>query len=499
MPLIGNTHALAVELVPVAPTWELRYQPEAAAWAGIAIWVDGENLSSHVYPGSGQVEEYLYVPLGSVVDWLVRAFPAIEFEERAPVFPTTELAHASVARWGNTSPPAGMDENVWHDQREAWWQRHFLAAGVEGSRLPNIAFVRNDEDLVLDWERPRFVRPGAPTMLYPTGNCQVPWTYARRVLADFASIVAQWLTQAEAEATFEWQSWERPLTQAPMEHAIALFTGRDVSELERIFAVDSYERLIGELDLADQEDPAAAPQCQMLRDLAPRHESDVNAALVEIGESITRHDREALRGWRSMRGSALDMARSADSREQAGQLAAFAVRRGQGLGSQPISDLQEVLGAAGVRHVHLDGVRAQRDRMITGLRENGSPAVGTFDVPRMGERWTQNFEAARALGHLLLDPVRAGAIGAAAGPFAQATRRKRSGAFAAELLLPERAIAEESNYRLDGATGDAQFVRVMEKYGIGARAAAFQMWNRGWLSSEYVRDWLIDEFAATYH
>ena len=36
MSLIGNRNTLAFELTPVAPTWELRYAPERAVWAGLA-------------------------------------------------------------------------------------------------------------------------------------------------------------------------------------------------------------------------------------------------------------------------------------------------------------------------------------------------------------------------------------------------------------------------------------------------------------------------------
>ena len=31
--LIGNRERFALELTPVSPSWEPRYEPEAAAWA----------------------------------------------------------------------------------------------------------------------------------------------------------------------------------------------------------------------------------------------------------------------------------------------------------------------------------------------------------------------------------------------------------------------------------------------------------------------------------
>jgi hypothetical protein len=36
----------------------------------------------------------------------------------------------------------------------------------------------------------------------------------------------------------------------------------------------------------------------------------------------------------------------------------------------------------------------------------------------------------------------------------------------------------------------------MAEFGVGARTAAFQLWNRGWLSSPAVRDELVDRYAS---
>jgi hypothetical protein len=104
MTVLGNTSTFGIELVPAAPSWKIRYAPERAAWAGTAIWVDGRNLCSHVLPGSSEVNDFFFIPLGPIADWLVRAFPAIEYQERAPFFPTNADLHESVRRWGEARP-----------------------------------------------------------------------------------------------------------------------------------------------------------------------------------------------------------------------------------------------------------------------------------------------------------------------------------------------------------------------------------------------------------
>ncbi len=141
MIMIGNTSKFGFQLVPVTPSWERRYPPERAAWAGTAIWVAGKNLCSHVMPGSTQIEEFFYIPLAPIVDWLVGAFPAIEFEERAPRFLTTRDLHRSVDKWRDTRPYGNMEWDDWWDEREEWWSRHFLRAGADGARVPDLAFM----------------------------------------------------------------------------------------------------------------------------------------------------------------------------------------------------------------------------------------------------------------------------------------------------------------------------------------------------------------------
>jgi len=72
-----------------------------------------------------------------------------------------------------------------------------------------------------------------------------------------------------------------------------------------------------------------------------------------------------------------------------------------------------------------------------------------------------------------------------------ASRRRRSGAFAAEFLLPTSALQEASKGVLDGITEGTSFADLLDRFGVGANAAAFQLWNQGFLSSTETRDDLI--------
>lgn len=499
MPLIGNKRHLAFDLVPVEPSWERRYVPEKAAWAGTAVWVGGSNLCAHVFPGSNDIHEYFYIPLIPIADWLVQSFPYLKFQERSPYFPGSRELHKRIARWADSAPPTGMDEFAWIEAREAWWMRHFLRAGADGARCPDLAFARDDENFVVSWAPPRFHGGDAPAALHRAGHFAMPWRDAIPVLDEFTAVVAEWVRGSGLIEAFPWARDLNPLFSAPisLEHAIELLTGRGIDAIRAAVGVDDRQQFFARLGLGDfAEDPAASPQCQMLRDLSPRLALDVATVVMEVGTSALEHSpRERMTAWTGAREVAHDAASSASTEIEAGQLAAIELRRQMDLDSQPIVDVAGTLDRFGISSFRTN-VLAAHDRMVVAGREDGSLVTATFDTPRTQTEWGRRFEGCRALGHLLLDPIRSGTIGAASGPFAQETRRRRSGAFAAEFLLPESAIAAASQNVLDGAADEDGFLHIMGTYGIGAQAAAYQMWNRGWISSEMLRDDLTLRYSA---
>jgi hypothetical protein len=498
MPLIGNKNTLAFEVIPVTPSWEIRYGPERAAWAGLALWAGGRNLCKHLTPGSNDVEEYLYVPLGPITDWIVRSFAAIQFEERASVFPTSRALHEDAERWGISPPLGDMTEVEWYESREEWWSRHFLRAGSDGAWLPNVAFVRDDEELVIAWKPPRFVGEDAPILLDDEGQYSLPWGSGRDVLEEFVAKVALWLRDGDAGDVFSWAASKEPLAAAPAtaSNAVSLYTGRPLRQLRELFGAGDDAELLSLLGTRPGIwDPAANPRLQVLRDLSPTLPDGFAAALNQLGNRIDRNDDQGLDRWMNARQLALDAGRPAQTNIEAGYMAAGEVRRWLGLDSQPIRDIDSILGTVGMT-CDQSAVVGAHERMIVGMREGGSAAATILQTPRTETRWGTRFEKARAIGHLLLDPIRGQAIGAASGPYAQDTRTRRSGAFAAELLLPDAAINNATSGRLDVAAQPHIFENLMEQYGVGASTTAYHLWNRGWLSSPGLRDELIDVFAS---
>lgn len=486
--LVGNKSQFAFELYPVKPSWDLRYGPEQTGWAGLAVWADGKNLCAHFDSQELEIQEWLYVPLGPIADWLMRSLPAIAYQERAPQFATDRALHRSVRRWAEARPPAEVDEDEWIDGRELWWSRHFLQSGADGALLPNFALVRDDEQLVLDWAMPFWVDDVSRLALNPRGTHAVPWRDGLAVIEEFVAEVRTWF-RAHAPHVYDWTHAVRP---GSLEQRVELLAGRPVGDVVKILGL---EHGLEDLGLEPDSDPATSAELQVLRDLSPEVTEEVGLVMQDLSRRSRIPDDQARLLRNKCRDLASDAARSASSPEERGQYAAIHLRRSLGLDSEPIDEMDRVLDRFGVVCDHSD-VPSHRDRLLVMLGDRGSAVAASLRTQRTDAPWGQRFEAARAAGHVLLDPDREGRIGAAGGPFAQRTRRRRSGAFAAELLLPETALAKVSENVLDGATKESRFESMMSEYGVGARTAAYQLWNRGWLSGTDVRDELIDRFAA---
>ncbi len=413
MMLFGNRLKLGFEVRPLAPSWERRYFPEQAAWAELSIWVAGVNLCRHVRPGSDRVQDALNVPLAPLADWLCRVWPALEFEEQAPDFRTGTGAHAALRAWADKHPPAGVSEDDWLDARERWWSRHSLAAGADGAQLPNLAFVRQDDRLIIDWAAPRFAGHEPLLLLSPPGQQVIPWVDARQALGEFVAAVASWLKSAGLEGHFSWASRPDPLPEleGALVERLSLFTGRPLQALLELASASTTDELLAWLQLpTDAHDPGASPVPQALRDLPRRTSSDLADVLADLGARTSTATTAAMPVWAAVRAVALDAACAASSPEEAGQLAADAVRAAWDLDGQPIADLEALLAKADI-DIAASGVKAVYERM--GVIES-----------------------------------------------------------------------------------DVTFTTLLERYGVGARTAANQLWNRGWLSSTALRDDLIERHSA---
>ena len=490
--LIGNRNDFAIELDPLSPTWERRYLPERSAWARFSFWVGGRNLCRNLLDGTQSVREGVNVPLAPLADWFVRSWTFLAFEELPGCFPLRGLLGDTLREWGDASQPAGFCEDEWFDARELWWNRHFLSAGSDGAHLPNVSLNRGSDRLFVEWMPAEFASRHAPRFLSEYGQEAVLWAVAEDVFAEFVSLVARWLRKEGLDQVFPWVELGDPLHEVEVDFGERLhaYTGIGVEVLSAWTQTDTEADLREKLGIrAGCEDPGGSVVTQVLRDLPPEASETVRHQVWRVdGET-----RRATQFASELRETARDAARTGSNPERAGQRAAQEIRDYLDLNGQCIDDVSEQMRAFGVEVIH-SGVECSQEGMMTGSRKGIGAAAVINRTPRTETRWGRRFELARALGHLLMDPYREDALGAASTAFAQPWARRRSGAFAAEFLLPSEALLEDAG-TLDSAAQPERFLRMLERYGVGARTAAFQLWNHGLLSSRSIRDELIDRFS----
>jgi hypothetical protein len=162
--------------------------------------------------------------------------------------------------------------------------------------------------------------------------------------------------------------------------------------------------------------------------------------------------------------------------------------------SNPESFLQEYFD---IEVGEVSKLQSTHNHAIAGGHLDGFGKIMLFQSPQAQKPWSRRMEIFRGVGHLLLDGESENrAVGAGSSNRAIGPRRRRSGAFAAEMLLPQSAIRERSGGVLDAAAEPGVFESLMTDYGVGAQTAAWQCWNARLLSSREVVDDLIEAYGA---
>jgi hypothetical protein len=481
--IFGDRSQLAFEVDPVEPTWDRRSVSARGPWARLSVFLRNRCLTEAVDSNTDFVRRSVSVPLFPVADWLVRNIRAIVFEESPAAFRSDIQLHAALERWTEAPPPAGVPEESWEDSRYEWYTRHFWLPGVEGCLLPDLAFVRSDEKLWVNWIAPEFAGPRKLQFITPPGCDAVRWPAAWNGLSRFVSFVAE-------------EMRDRGLTEIPWTiEPTPLESACRCSATEYLQLVaPAGMKMLEPLGLAGQEDPEKSILLQVMRDLDLNARSIAAAtdALTSL-QSVTAV--AAARPRRQELRSALEGDTEGLRIERAGYDAARALRSllhldGDALSTPALrSRLEEIADV-----IEIDAADSN-NHAVMGSQRDGCAGVVLIRHARTSKEWAWRMEIARALAHLLLDPQTPhGIIGAASSHMATGPRRRRSGAFAAELLCP--IDGARSLIGGDDPTDAAVFERVLGHFGIGARTAAYHLWNHRVLRTAEDRDSLIDEFAG---
>jgi hypothetical protein len=461
--IFGDRQELAIEIDRLGTPANAVDLQDNAVWGALAIWVAGQNLSRHWRHGTDRVREDLHIPLLPLARWANTARAALRYQERSPLGAGTS-PHEELDRWSDGPPPTDFSEDAWLDRRDAWWSDHFTGAATTDVVAPSIGIVRNDDRAIVSWRIPRMPRPDR-TFVRPTGADVVAWSAVAGALDEFVAAVADWAAPA----------YRLVPEQDPTARALEYYTGLPEHEIPRF----------GFLPEA-MSNPAMDPLAQVVRDLSYR--TSTGPAHESIVGGVRSAAVPAARAWWDLRHQLVPApGRSFESDGYAGAQAARSVL---GLDGEPIHDVEDLLRSVDIE-VCADSPAAHSDRMLVAGTASGRAVTMILANARTAKPWVRRFELARALGHLLLDQARGEAIGAASGPQAVASRRRRAGAFAAEILLPTSALEAASEGMLDGILEGNRFAQLLDRFGVGASAAAFQLWNQHLLSSTEIRDDLI--------
>jgi hypothetical protein len=249
--------------------------------------------------------------------------------------------------------------------------------------------------------------------------------------------------------------------------------------------------IMAELELDDKISPENAVPLQALRDLYLSGETrpDVVGCLQFLSSAQTRSSASDLLTMRR----SLSMALNAESDACAGYDGARQFRNEIGMNGEPVDTdrLENLIKRFAVMETCVTANSGNQSAV--GLHKNGNAAVMLFLSERTERPWVRRMELARALGHLLLDPQTSGGIvGSASSRIASGPRKRRSGAFAAEFLMPAEGMRRIIGR--DDPAGDRVFLRILDNFQVGAYAAAYHLWNYH-LIEDYERDALIEKFA----
>ena len=294
--------------------------------------------------------------------------------------------------------------------------------------MPNLSFIRGDEQLFMEWAPAAFVGSAAPRFLSANGRHIVAWAEGKEVLARFVAYVARWLREGEVGEVYSWACQDDPIIEAipTFSESLRAYTGISAEALrERTNACDDVE-LREKLGLpADVTDPGSSVVTQVLRDLPPEISDNVWEQVWHLEQetrSVTGFDEE-------LRSLMRDAVRPASDPESSGYLAAQGLREQLGMNGRPVGGVDEQLEELGIRLIDSD-VECTQERMLAGSRRGCGAAAVINRTPRTSTPWGRKFEAVRGLGHILMDSYRQGTLGAAATAFAQPWARRRAGAFA---------------------------------------------------------------------
>jgi len=512
----GDTDVFAVRLafMPDPDDSSFADPDDAASWGSFQLWVNGQNLCSHV--DQGEVLQSTHWYLLSLLEWLANSWNALLHEERLPNLQALDTGVAALAATHTAPALAGEADTItWDEDRFEWRSRHAIRSARVGGLFPNVV-IRRLRDLVeISWDDEPI--PGeSPGFRYnaSAGMALINPTQVAEPLFEILSTAVSYLANTDttsyrisnllssvanlrADAQHETRlSWLAGLREIPP------MLGRlhdSISETEmqnRWSEIVSSLREIGGEDAAaaalevDESPLVIAGSCQaalLFSSVSPTVTyADVRTlASVLVDQYINTTQTFPINDLAEN----LPLLATAPAWEQGYELAE-AVHARLGLDfSQGWVDIAKVLGQLGVTTLSRK-IEDHRIRACCLVGPHHTPTVIHNEKTFFQSESAQRFSAAHELCHLLFDRSHGRRVSIASGPWAPRGIERRANAFAAMFLMPTELLQETVADAADPIGDLSAVTLVANGMRVSRRAVIEHLYNTT-LMSEADRDDLL--------
>jgi Zn-dependent peptidase ImmA (M78 family) len=490
---------------------------ESASWGSLQLWVNGQNVCTHV--DQGELLQGVHWYILPLLEWIVDAWNPLLHEERLPNRNIGDTAVESLAITKNAPALASeLDIFRWEQEWYDWHGRHALRTARNGGLFPNIVFRRLRDYIEVSWDdEPAAGTPAGFRFGLAEGSALLDPEDVAKPLYELTTHAVAYLRgtspnseRLEAlevklkELTNPFQREKRLRWIAGLPEHIRTIDRLKVGPTTQL--KESWERISStirtfrskqavEAALAADETPlVVVGSCQaalLFGSVSPTvSEADVytladvlikqysrevgDEELEKLSESLPPNERSMI--WEQ----GYDLAESLhDSLELTGDwVDVRSVIRNLG-----VHELRRELNDTSIRGVSIVGPQHKPTVVINKSCRYSLSSAGT------------RFTLAHELCHLLYDRAHGKRLAIASGPWAPASIEKRANAFAAMFLMPpylvERAVADSP----DPITELAGARAVARKLRVGVVAVIEHLCNLT-LMTEVQRDELLAQLGS---
>ncbi|GAB4216701.1 MAG: hypothetical protein OHK0013_43500 [Sandaracinaceae bacterium] len=453
----------------------------ARSFAELTIAVDGVPLTRH--QSTSGTHDALFVPVLPIALWALRRWTAI-FSEAAPAFLSTRrrsLHDALAEAWEHVEAESEPEiQREWEASLETWERSHALRFVGEGLLLPDLLLRRVGPDVQLSW---RAWEPREDFRFLSTGNAQVPVEAVVEALRSVVSSVrariasvdrsvssASWFDELAPRAQASWSEEAWPLLADRLGMSFDDFQtwargqGARLKEtIVRDFVVPpalAHDPVVLDSPVAMAFRSASEGLTEAARVTLKQH-------AMEMSHQAPAHALAALRG--RLQPEPRDWLPW--SYRQAGEVRRLLNASGR-------LDIEAVLAGLGVpvHDVDLDDPRTDGVALWTDERAR---VLVNGQSPRAATQWGRRALLAHELFHLLFDVRARGVFGEATGDALRMPSEPLAGAFAAELLAPQRELPRfDSRFWTQPSIANHAVKDVCDRFGVGRELALRQLQNR---------------------